>query len=154
MPSINTTLLSTLPIILPPLSTQRRIAAVLSALDDKIELNNRINANLEAQAQALFRSWFVDFEPWGGTMPEGWKHGTLLDIADYCNGLAMQKFRPVQETGLPVLKIRELRQGFCDAECERCSSGIDSKFIVDDGDVVFRGREVFLSMCGAGEKPV
>ena len=54
---------------------------MLSALDDKIELNNRINANLEAQAQALFRSWFVDFEPWGGTMPEGWREGKLGDIA-------------------------------------------------------------------------
>ena len=66
---------------LPPLPTQQRIAAVLSALDDKIELNNSINANLEAQAQALFRSWFVDFEPWGGEMPEGWREGKLEEIA-------------------------------------------------------------------------
>lgn len=84
MPSMNQTVLDRLPLVLPPLPTQRRIAAVLSALDDKIELNNRINANLEAQAQALFRSWFVDFEPWGGTMPEGWREGKLGDVVE-CN---------------------------------------------------------------------
>lgn len=56
-------------------ATQDKIVAILSSLDDKIENNNRINRNLEAQAQALFNSWFVDFEPWGGTMPEDWKEG-------------------------------------------------------------------------------
>ncbi len=60
---------------LPPLDTQRRIAAILSSLDDKIENNNRINRNLEAQAQALFKSWFVDFEPFGGVLPEDWEEG-------------------------------------------------------------------------------
>lgn len=68
---------------LPPLSTQQKIAAILSSLDDKIELNNKINTNLEHQAQALFKNWFVDFEPFGGKMPEGWKVGKLCDIADY-----------------------------------------------------------------------
>ncbi len=58
---------------LPPLPTQQKIAAILSSLDDKIELNNKINENLEQQAQALFKSWFVDFEPFGGKMPEEWK---------------------------------------------------------------------------------
>lgn len=67
---------------LPPLSTQRKIAAVLGALDDKIENNRKICANLEAQAQALFKSWFVDFEPFGGKMPSGWKMGRLGDVAD------------------------------------------------------------------------
>lgn len=69
----------------PDLPTQRRIAAVLGALDDKIENNRKICENLEAQAQALFKSWFVDFEPWGGKMPEGWKKGKLRDIAGYDN---------------------------------------------------------------------
>ena len=70
---------------IPDLPTQRRIAAVLGALDDKIENNRKICENLEAQAQALFKSWFVDFEPWGGKMPEGWKKGKLRDIAGYDN---------------------------------------------------------------------
>lgn len=73
------------PVNLPPLSVQRKIAAVLSSLDDKIELNNRINANLEQQAQAIFKSWFVDFEPFGGKMPKEWKKGTMSDICCYSN---------------------------------------------------------------------
>ena len=60
-------------VTLPPLPTQQKIAQILSSLDDKIELNNKINANLEQQAQALFKSWFVDFEPFGGKMPAGLK---------------------------------------------------------------------------------
>lgn len=70
----------------PPLPTQQKIAAILSSLDDKIELNNKINTNLEQQAGALFKNWFVDFAPFGGKMPEGWKVGKLSDIADYYNG--------------------------------------------------------------------
>lgn len=65
---------------LPPLPTQQKIAAILSSLDDKIELNNKINTNLEQQAGALFKNWFVDFEPFGGKMPEGWKEGTVSEI--------------------------------------------------------------------------
>lgn len=123
---------------LPPLDVQKKIAGVLGALDDKIELNNKINANLEQQAQALFKSWFVDFEPFGGTMPDDWKVGNLLDIADYLNGLAMQKFRPIEnEKGLPVLKIKELRQGFCDSNSELCSSSVKNEYIVNNGDVIF-----------------
>ena len=69
-------------ISLPPLPTQRKIAAVLSSLDDKIENNRKICANLEAQAQAIFKSWFVDFEPFVGKMPQGWKMGKLGDVAE------------------------------------------------------------------------
>ena len=67
-------------VALPPLPTQQKIAAILSSLDDKIELNNKINTNLEQQAQALFKNWFVDFEPFGGKMPERWKVGTIGDL--------------------------------------------------------------------------
>ncbi len=123
---------------IPPLEVQKKIAGVLGALDDKIELNNKINNNLEQQAQALFKSWFVDFEPFGGVMPEDWKVGNLLDIADYLNGLAMQKFRPTENgRGLPVLKIKELRQGFCDNSSELCSSNVKREYVIDDGDVIF-----------------
>lgn len=123
---------------LPPLPTQRRIAAVLSSLDDKIENNRKICANLEAQAQAIFKSWFVDFEPFGGKMPQGWKEVPLSSIATYLNGLAMQKYRPSDdEDSLPVLKIKELRQGFCDSASERCSASIDPRYVIHDGDVIF-----------------
>lgn len=82
-------------ITLPPLEEQKHIADILWSLDDKIELNRRINANLEAQAQALFRSWFVDFEPFRdgpfvdselGKIPQGWKVGTLSEVADITMG--------------------------------------------------------------------
>lgn len=130
--------LQNLEINLPPLETQKKIASILSALDDKIELNNKINENLEMQAQAIFKSWFVDFEPFGGVMPEDWKMGNLLDIADYLNGLAMQKFKPNDnENSLPVLKIKELRQGFCDNTSDLCSKNIKNEYIIHDGDVIF-----------------
>ena len=123
-----------LPILLPALEAQNKIAKILSALDDKIELNNRINQNLEAQAQAIFDKNLADLSE----LPVGWSKGSLLDIADYLNGLAMQKFRPnVHEVGLPVLKIKELRQGMCDNDSEQCSPTIQKDYIVHDGDVVF-----------------
>ena len=62
---------------------QRRIGAILSAIDDKIELNTAINENLEQQAQAIFKSWFVDFEPFGGIMPDDWRMGSLSEICKY-----------------------------------------------------------------------
>ncbi len=71
-------------------------------------------------------------------VPDSWQEGSLLDIADYLNGLAMQKFRPKEgEQGLPVLKIKELRQGSCDASSELCSPSIKPEYIVHDGDVIF-----------------
>ena len=66
--------------------TQQKIAKVLSAIDDKIELNNSINNNLEQQAQAIFKSWFVDFEPFSGTMPNDWKDETLGVISNITSG--------------------------------------------------------------------
>lgn len=79
-PKLNQANLLAIEISLPPLAEQKRIADILSAIDDKIELDRRINTNLEQQAQALYKSWFVDFEPFGGKMPEDWREGTLGDI--------------------------------------------------------------------------
>ena len=137
--NISTNTIADTIINLPTLPTQQKIAAILSSLDDKIELNNKINTNLEQQAQALFKNWFVDFAPFGGKIPEGWKVGKLSDIADYLNGLAMQKFRPLEgEEGLPVLKIKELRQGSCDDSSELCSpSRVKPEYIIHNGDVIF-----------------
>ena len=138
VPIVNKSAFSSYTIDVPPLEEQRAIAAILSAFDDKIANNKKINQHLEQMAQAIFKSWFVDFEPWGGVMPSDWSIGSLLDIADYLNGLAMQRFRPVEgEVGLPVLKIKELRQGKCDASSELCSPNIRHNYIVSDGDVIF-----------------
>ena len=123
-----------LPIVLPPLDIQRKIADCCGAVDDRIIINNRINDNLQEQAIAVFQQELLrDRE-----LPEGWTNGSLLDIANYLNGLAMQKYRPSEgETGLPVLKIKELRQGSCDASSELCSPSIKPEYIIHDGDVVF-----------------
>ena len=135
-------------IICPELiSDQRRIASILSSLDRKIELNNKINADLEEMAQAIFKNWFVDFEPFKdgkfvdselGMIPEGWKVGRLTEIASYMNGLAMQKFPPENnEDSLPVLKIKELGQGFCGTDSDRCSCNIKDECKIHNGDVIF-----------------
>ena len=137
-PSIKPSDVGNVKIFLPDLPTQEKIARVLSSLDDKIELNNKINQNLEQQAQAIFKSWFVDFEPFGGKMPEDWEKSNLLEIANYLNGLAMQKYRPKgNELYIPVLKIKELRQGFCDNTSDICTENINDDYIVNNGDIIF-----------------
>ena len=68
---------------MPDMEIQRKIAVVLSRLGDKISVNTAINENLEQQAQALFKAWFVDFEPFGGVMPDDWRMGTLSEICGY-----------------------------------------------------------------------
>lgn len=98
MPRGDKTSIMNYPIKLPPLPTQQKIAAILSSLDDKIELNNKINTNLEQQAQALFKNWFVDFEPFGGKMPEWWKLGKLSDIAE----IKTDTFKPEQNPDIQV----------------------------------------------------
>ena len=116
------------------IATQQRIGRLLKGIDTRIVTNKKINDNLYAQAKAIFAQRFIGIE----TIPDGWKKGNLLDIANYLNGLAMQKFRPRDdEVGLPVLKIKELRQGSCDVSSELCSPSIKPEYIVHDGDVIF-----------------
>src|SRR5262249_15069899 len=125
---------------LPPLDEQRAIAAVLGALDDKIESNRRMNTTLEATARALFQSWFVDFDPVHakqqgrspseldgdpaalfpsafqgseiGEIPLGWELRSLYETARFINGAAFKStdFSAAGD-GLPVIKIAELKDG-------------------------------------------
>ena len=119
---------------LPPLDEQKHIASVLLSLDEKIELNRRINGNLEQQAQALFNHYFIERPDLLGK----YKIGNLTEIANYLNGLAMQKFRPqMKENGIPVLKIKELGQGYTDASSDICSENIADEYKVHNGDVIF-----------------
>lgn len=229
----NAKLLGLFPLVLPSLSEQKKVARILSALDDKIELNRQINATLESMAQALFKSWFVDFDPVidnalaagnpipeplqaradkraallatasaadtrsanatdnahptqtaphtqpgttaptiplqplpadlralfpdsfvfneeMGWVPEGWEIKALDEIANYQNGLALQKFRPEDDSDyLPVVKIAQLKAGFADGE-EKASPNIKPECIIDDGDVVFSwsGSLVVDLWCG------
>lgn len=96
-------------IFLPPLDTQKKIAAVLSALDDKIELNNAINKNLEEQAQAIFKSWFIDFEPFGGTMPDDWKEIYLSDIATFIGGYSY-KGKELKNSSTAMITIKNFNR--------------------------------------------
>lgn len=133
-PSIKASDIENLEIDLPSIEEQKKIASVLLGLIRKMEHNIAINDNLEQQAQAIFEKEFLTVQ----TLPEGWKQASLIDIADYQNGLAMQKYRPEdEEIGIPVLKIKELRQGCCDDSSEVCSPNIKSDYIIHDGDVVF-----------------
>lgn len=118
-------------ILLPPLPEQRAIASVLSSLDDKIDLLHRQNATLEKLAETLFREWFVE------NPNSDWEERPLSTIATFLNGLACQKYPPKNEVDkLPVLKIKELRNGISE-DCDWCTTEIDDKYIVDNGEVIF-----------------
>lgn len=118
----------------PDIKYQEKVVSFLELIRAKIEKNSAINNNLYAQAKAIFADRLINID----SIPDGWKKGNLLDIANYLNGLAMQKFRPQKdEIGLPVLKIKELRQGACDVSSELCSPSIKNEYIIHDGDIVF-----------------
>lgn len=143
-----------LPIRLPPIEEQKAISQFLNLFNIIIQLNNNMNQTLEAIGQAIFRHWFVHFEfpdengqPYkssGGEMvdselgeiPKGWKIKPLDKIADYLNGLALQKYPPVNDEYLPVIKIRELKQGIT-GQTDKASSKIPEEYIIDDGDIIF-----------------
>lgn len=89
-PSIKPSDIENLELLLPDRKTQEKIVALLSSIDKKIKQNNEINNNLDQQAQTLFKSWFVDFEPFNGTMPSDWEIVPLEKIADFQNGYAFK----------------------------------------------------------------
>jgi type I restriction enzyme S subunit len=139
------------------------MAHILGTLDDKIELNQRMNETLEAMARALFKSWFVDFDPVRaksegrdpglpkpladlfparlvnselGEIPEGWEVKSLDQIARFLNGLALQKYPPVDDWSLPVIKIAQLRAGNTDG-ADRARADLHADYVVEDGDILF-----------------
>ena len=151
---------------------KQKIAAILSSLDDKITLNKKINAKLEAMAKRLYDYWFVQFDfpneegkPYkssGGKMvwnevlkrkiPEGWEVGNLYEIADYINGLACQNYRPQdEEIFLPVIKIKEMHEGIT-SDTEKVSATIPEKYIIFDGDILFSWSATLEVMIWTGGK--
>lgn len=130
-PQITFDIIKRLEISLPPLEEQRAIAEVLSSLDDKIDLLHRQNQILEQMAETLFRQWFVE-----NPNPD-WEERPLSSIATFLNGLACQKYPPKNDVDkLPVLKIKELRNGISE-DCDWCTTEVDEKYIVENGDVIF-----------------
>lgn len=144
-----------------PLPEQRAIAATLGALDDKIELNRKMNATLEAMARALFRDWFVDFGPTRATMegrapylspdlwslfpdglnaegnPEGWSYEQLLNQADWVNGAAYKNMHfSDAPDALPVIKIAELKNGVT-GNTQRTATDLGARYLIDDGELLF-----------------
>ena len=169
---------SELPIVLPPSREREIIAHILGTLDKKIELNQRMNETAQALARALFKSWFVDFDlirakgdgkdtglpehiddliPASfdsselGEIPIGWKLRGLDEIARFLNGLALQKYPPSGENYLPVIKIAQLRSGDV-IGADQASAGIDSTYIVADGDVLFSWSGSLECVLWAGGK--
>lgn len=119
-----------LEIELPKYSEQCSISHKLAILDKKIELNNEINANLDELMSEIFKRYVTEANVF--------TTDSLSNIANYKNGLAMQRFRPNgADKGLPVLKIKELNQGFTDSSSDRCSSKISNDVIVKTGDIIF-----------------
>jgi len=148
---------------IPPLPEQRAIAHILGTLDDKIELNQRMNETLEQMAQAIFKSWFVDFDPVRakaegrdtglpkhiadlfpvkfqdselGEIPEGWRVEALDTVTDFLNGLSLQNYPPESKDYLPIIKIAQLRKGSTEGS-DRASINISPSYIIEDGDILF-----------------
>ena len=112
---VQTDVLQNLKVNIPNLEAQRKIGVLLKSLDDKIELNNKINENLEQQAQAIFKSWFVDFEPFGGKMPAEWKAADIYSIANIIYGSPFaSKLFNTEKNGKPIIRIRDLKDHHSD----------------------------------------
>jgi len=146
------------------LEGQKEIASVLRLFDDRITLLRETNASLEAIAQTLFKSWFVDFDPVFsklecrtpdgmdentaslfpdsfketefGMVPEGWRINALDEIATYLNGLALQKFPATGRDDLPIIKIAQLRKGDS-VGADMASRSIKPDYVIQNGDVLF-----------------
>jgi type I restriction enzyme S subunit len=148
---------------LPPFNEQRAIAHILGSLDDKIELSRRMNETLEGMARALFKSWFIEFDPVRakaekrdpgvprtlvdlfassfqqsevGDIPKNWKVVGLDQIGRFLNGLALQRFPPQDGRFLPVIKIAQLRTENT-SDADKASADLAPEYVVNDGDVLF-----------------
>ena len=161
-PNISASLIESLPLPDTGLNKPNTIGAIFRSLDDKIELNRKLAATLEEMARALYRSWFVDFDPvharsqgrppahmdhataalfpdsFGDDgLPEGWLEKSVSEVAEFLNGAALQKFPPLaEEAGIPVIKIAQLRNGLS-PDGPRASLALPDKYKIHDGDVLF-----------------
>ncbi len=161
---LDTKRMQSLDLLLPPLREQDEILQVIRSVDDRITLLRETNATLEAIAQALFKSWFVDFDPVRakmegrapegmdettaalfpdaleeselGWVPKGWPVCALDEIATYLNGLALQKFPPTGVDDLPVIKIAQLRKGDT-MGADMAGRNIKPDYVIQNGDVLF-----------------
>ncbi len=142
---------------IPPISKQKDIVNEHNVLVDRINTNNQIIQKLEETTQTIYKQWFVDFEfpdkhgksyksndgeiefnsELGKKIPIGWRVDSLSGIANYMNGLAMQNYPSTTIDSFPVIKIRELSQGFTDQVSDKANTTIPKQYIIDNGDVIF-----------------
>ena len=136
-------ILKSFTIHLPPIKVQNKIVAILSSIDDKIELNNKINRNLEAQAQAIFKSWFIDFEPFKnskfidselGKIPEGWKVESIYSISEVIYGAPFSSnLFNNKQLGTPIIRIRDLPN---EASNTYTTESHPKGYLIKQGDIV------------------
>lgn len=120
----------------PDIDEQRKIVAEYQAVEQRIENNNRLIKALEDTAQAIYHHTFVEnIDP--ENLPEGWSVGYLYDLGKFTNGLACQNFEGNGSKQIPVLKIRELNQGFADSTSDRVDDTFPQSHIVKSGDLIF-----------------
>lgn len=129
---------------IPSLKEQEKIVKILSNIDEKIKLNNQINDNLYKMMKIKFEDWITNLNKY--------EVSSLSKIANYTNGLAMQKFRPKDnEESLPVIKIKEMNDGITE-NTERCSTNIKDEVIINNGDVLFAwSGTLCMSIWGKGK---
>lgn len=151
---------------------QKRITEILKYIDRRIENNNKINQELKSMTKTIYDYWFLQFEfpnedgkPYkssGGKMvwneelkkeiPVGWKVGNLYEIAEFINGLACQKYRPVNhDKKIPVIKIKEMHEGISEST-EYVKEDIPEKNIINDGDILFSWSATLETMIWSGGK--
>ena len=134
-PTIPMKTIRLLKIPIPEMDVQVNIANMIWSLNQKIRNNKAINNNLEQQAQAIFKSWFVDYIPFNGTKPDRWENISVYELAEYINGAAFKK-NEYADKGLPIIKITELKNGISDAT-QYCCTEKDVKYYIDDRDILF-----------------
>ena len=140
---------SQITIPLPPLERQKEIAEILSSFDDKIDFLHRQNRTLESLAQTLFHHYFIE------NAKEEWEEKPLSEIATFLNGLACQKIPPKNDLDkLPVLKIKELREGKILDSSDWATSEVEYRYIVNQGDIIFSWSATLMVEIWGGEKCV
>jgi len=153
-PQITFSEVANIEIKLPPIEQQRRILGVLKSLDDKIEVNRKINENLEQQAQALFKSWFVDFEPFKngefveselGMIPKGWRVGTVNDVCCFESGFAFKSTTYKQEGEYRLITIKNVQDGYLDVNGSVCLDELPAKM---PQFCLLRIGDILLSLTG------
>ena len=133
-PSIKASDLERVELLLPPVQSQKKIAEILLSIENKMVINNEINENLEQQAQALFKSWFVEFIPFDGTIPVDWIKTDIYSIANIIYGAPFaSKLFNTEKHGKPIIRIRDLKvQSFATYTTEIHPKG----YLIQAGDIV------------------